>query len=142
MNRRQLLSLAVIPFIPKALEATAPADKTLIDQLYISGYGKQEICKVTGKKGLRFKVSESTRKAESDLFKLLCKIFPNSSYGDLRVDYLKLSNSEVMKEYGTFIEGAKFYVCYMTASKTLSMLTFGPGTALLSRYNKNGIRIN
>lgn len=143
MNRRQLLSLAVLPFVPKTLNAVAPADtKNHTQLLYISGYGKYEICKVTGTRGLVFKVNESNRKVESELFRLLCKIFPHNEHGNLRVDYLRLGNDARMKEYGDFAGGAAFYVCYMIETKTLSMLTYKPGLAYLSRYNKNGIRIN
>lgn len=137
MNRRQLLSLAVLPFVPKTLNATDTPKPTQL--LYISGYGKYEICKVTGKRGLVFKVNEANRKAESELFRLLCKIFPRNAHGDLRVDYIKLDNEAIMKDHNVL---AAFFVCYMIETKTLSMLTYKPGIAYLSRYNKNGIRIN
>lgn len=136
MNRRQLLSLVVLPFVPKTLNAVAPADKPKNYPLFISGHGNPV------PNGLVFLVDNGNYKLDFNISKLLAKIFPYSLYGNIRVEYMNLQNQEALVRYTKFAQTAKYYICYSMHAKTLSMLTAETGRAYLSRYNKNGIRIN
>jgi len=134
MNRRQLLSLAVLPFVPKTLNADTDEQKSY--PLFISGHGNPV------PNGLVFLIDTGNYKIDFNISKLLAKIFPYSSYGNIRVEYMNLQNQEALVRYTKFAQTAKYYICYSMHAKTLSMLTAETGRAYLSRYNKNGIRIN
>lgn len=135
MNRRQLLSLVALPLVPKTLNATDPVDKPKNYPLFISGHGNPV------PNGLAFLIDVGNYKLDFNISKLLAKIFPYSSYGSIRVEYMNLQNQEALVTYTKFAQTAKYYICYSTHAKTLTMLTAEPGMAYLSRYNKNGIRI-
>lgn len=136
MNRRQLLSLAVIPFVPKVLKAVAPADKPKNYPLFIQGYGNQV------SNGLVFLVDTGKHKIDFNISKLLAKIFPHNSYGNIRVEYMNLQNQEALVSYIKFAQIAKYCISYSTEEKTLALVMSNDGEVVLSRYNEDGLRIN
>lgn len=136
MNRRELISFVVLPFVPKTLNANAPADKPKNYPLFISGYGTPV------SNGLVFLVDTGNYRIDFNISKLLAKIFPHSSYGNIRVEYMNLQNQEALVSYIKFAQTAKYCISYSTEGQTLSLVRSNDGEIVLSRYNKHGIKIN
>ena len=125
MNRRQLLSLAVLPFVPKTLNAVAPADKPMS----ISGFGKYV---KTPKRKDTLVFWLNAKNCDRNLIELLQEVFSDSTKYDLCIDWGSVAEArknpikyqKELAEYDNFVKDSMYNIHYSTKSKELFLLVF------------------